>query len=171
MRTRLTQVAGWQAFYLGLTSFDLGDDRTARKMLRLAQRHASEATDLLPLRSGHRSDVLLLQGSIAAIQSSVAYFTGAYGEAADMQDHVWDGPLLPGPNPGNAAFAHTFLAISLAHTGRGDQAEGHARTGLALEQASGPDHFVQIAGKYNALAHLRRPHPEPEEPSRRYSTP
>ncbi|MCM3884310.1 helix-turn-helix transcriptional regulator [Frankia sp. R82] len=203
VRTRLTQVVGWQAFYLGLTSFDLGDDRTARKMLRLAQRHASEAADLLPLHSGRRSDVLLLQGSIAAIQSSVAYFTGAYGEAADiaaqardgahpftrpilagcqaraaaiarpddvaqaladMQDHVWDGPLLPGPNPGNAAFAHTFLAISLAHTGRGDQAEGYARTGLALEQASGPDHFVQIAGKYNALAlaHLRRPRPEPE---------
>ncbi|WP_261566940.1 tetratricopeptide repeat protein [Frankia gtarii] len=203
VRGRLTQVAGWQAFYLGLIAFDLGDDRTARKMLRLAKRHADEVADLLPPHSGRRADVLLLEGSVAAIQSSVAYFTGAYGEAADIaaqarpgahpftrpilagcearaaaiarpddaeialadiQEHVWDGPVLPGPNPGNAAFAHSFLAVSLANAGQGVQAEEHARTGLVLEQASGADHFVQIAGSYNALgrAYLRRPKPEPE---------
>lgn len=203
VRARLTQVAGWQAFYLGLLAFDLGDDKTARTMLRLAKRHASEVGDLLPPRSARHADVLLLEGSVAAIQSSVAYFTGAYGEAADiaaearadahpytrpilagcearaaaiarpdstesaladMQDHVWDGPVLPGPNPGNAAFAHGFLAVSLANAGQGVQAEEHARTGLVLEQASGADHFVQIAGKYNSLAraYLRRPKPEAE---------
>jgi len=203
VRARLTQVAGWQAFYLGLIAFDLGDDRTARTMLRLARRHAGEVVELLPPHSPRQSDVLLLEGSVAAIQSSVAYFTGAYGEAADiaaqarenahpftrpilagcearaaaiarpdqaaaaladMQDHVWDGPVLPGPNPGNAAFARTFLAISLSHTGHGDRAEEHARAGLTLEQASGPNHFVQIAGKHNALALslLNRPKPEPD---------
>jgi len=203
VRARLTQVAGWYGFYLGLTAFDLGDDRTARKMLRLAKRHAREVADLLPAQSPRRSDVLLLEGSIAAIRSSIAYFNGAYGEAADiaaqareeahpytrpilagcearaaaiarpdsteaaladMQEHVWDGPILPGPNPGNTAFAHGFLAVSLNNTGQGVRSENYARTGLALEKAYGEGHFVQIAGTHNALAlsYLRRPLPDPE---------
>ncbi len=201
VRARLTLVAGWQAFYLGLLAFDLGHDQGARKSLRLAKRHAGEVEELLPARSSRHGDVLLLRGSVAAIQSTVAYFAGSYGDAADiaaqarenahpytrpilagcqaraaaiarpadveavladMQDHVWDGPILPGPNPGNSAFVHGFMAVSLNHLNQGQRAERYAQTGLELEKSFGPDHYVQIAGTHNALAlsHLRRPDPD-----------
>ncbi|ABD12665.1 hypothetical protein ThrDRAFT_02827 [Frankia casuarinae] len=204
VRARLTLIAGQYAFYLGTLAFDLGDDDTARSLLRVASQHADETKQLLPARSPRRSDVLLLDGSVAAIRSSVAYFNRAYSEAADiaaqaregahpfalpilagcearaaalahrpddaraaladMQEHLWDGAVMPGPNPGDAAFIHGFLAVALAHVGDGVQAEQHARVGLDLEIAANPDHYVQIGGKHNALcrAYLRRPEPDPE---------
>ncbi len=204
VRARLTLVAGQYAFYLGTLAFDLGDDDTARGLLTVASQHAAQAKDLLPASSPRRSDVSLLAGSVAAIRSSVAYFSGSYGEAADiaaqaregahpfarpilagcearaavlahrpddayatladMQEHVWDGAIMPGPNPGEAAFVHSFLAIALAHLGNGVEAEPHAKTSLELEIAAGPDHYVQIGGNYTALArtYLRRPEPDPE---------
>ncbi|WP_261568790.1 tetratricopeptide repeat protein [Frankia gtarii] len=204
VRARLALVAGQYAFYLGILAFDLGDDDTARGLLTVASQHAAQAKDLLPASSPRRSDVSLLDGSVAAIRSSVAYFSGSYGEAADiaaqaregahpfarpilagcearaavlahrpddayatladMQEHVWDGAIMPGPNPGDAAFVHSFLAIALAHLGNGVEAEPHARISLELEIAAGPDHYVQIGGNYTALArtYLRRPEPDPE---------
>ena len=192
-RKRLTNVAGWYAFYLGLASFDLGDDETAVGFLRLSAQHADETGDLL------------LSGSSAAIRSSGAYFNDAYdlayeiagpsqekthpyarpilagcaaraaararrpGDAQDalreLENSVWDGGIMPGPNPGNAAFFHSFHAGTLAHLGEGDRAEDHARIGLATQVDTDPTHFVQVAGKWETLARtfLRRPHPEPEK--------
>jgi len=204
VRAQLTAVAGWYAFYLGTLGFDMGDDDAAIGYLRLADQHAAEADELLPAKSPLRSDVHLLSGSTAAMRSSVAYFTRAYAQAADiarqaregahpytrpllagcearaaalagrpddarealadMQDHVWQGDVMPGPNPGDPAFMHSFMAVTLTHLGDGVAAEQHAQVGLDLEIASGPDHFVQISGTYNALgqALLRRDDPDPE---------
>jgi hypothetical protein len=192
-RKRLTNVAGWYAFYLGLANFDLGDDETAIGFLRLSTQHADETGDLL------------LSGSSAAIRSSVAYFNDAYdlaydlagpsqaeahaytrpilagctaraaaragksGEARltlqDLEGNVWSGGLMPGPNPANAAFAHGFHAVTLASLGDGTRAEEHARVGLASQMAGGEGQFVQLAGKWTTLAqtYLRRPYPEPEQ--------
>jgi len=192
-RKRLTNVAGWYAFYLGLAMFDLGDDEAAIGFLRLATQHADETGDLL------------LSGSSAAIRSSVAYFNDAYdlayeiagpsqvkthpytrpvlaGCAAraaakarrpdeaqsalrDLEDSVWDGGIMPGPNPGNAAFFHSFHAGTLTHLGDGTRAEGHARMGLAAQMDIDPSQFIQVAGKWETLARtfLQRPHPEPEQ--------
>ncbi|WP_154677155.1 XRE family transcriptional regulator [Parafrankia discariae] len=193
VRARLTNLAGWAAFYLGTLGFDIGADDAAREFLALASRHATESGDAL------------LSGSAAAIRSSVAYFTGAYTAAADiahraqdgahpfalpilagcearaaalagrphdarralhvMQDNVWSGGLMPGPNPGDEAFACGFAAVTLANLGDGEAAERHARQGLELELANGPDHVVQVSGKYNSLAraYLRRQSPDPEQ--------
>jgi hypothetical protein len=78
-----------------------------------------------------------------------------------MQEHVWQAGVMPGPNPGNETFAHTFLAGTLAHLGDGHRAEQHARVGL---DAANPGHFVQLSGAYTTLcrAFLRRPDPDPE---------
>lgn len=192
-RRRLTWIAGWQAFYLGTLGFDTGDDDAAREFLALADQHATDIDDHL------------LAGSAAAMRSTVAYFTGAYGTAADiayqarqnahaytrpilagcearaaalsgrpddaraaladMQDHVWSGGVMPGPNPGDQAFVHAFLAVTFSHLGEGEKAESHARTGLDLELANGPRHYVQVSGNYTALALtlLNRDHPDPEQ--------
>jgi len=193
VRTKLTWIAGWQAYYLGSLAFDTGHDQSAREFLALAHRHATDLGDQ------H------LLGAVAVMRSAVAYYTGAYDTAATiaakatahahpfclpvlagcharaaalahrpdeahaaltlMRDTVWDGGILPGPNPGNAAFAHTFLAVTLAHLGQGEHAEPHAQTGLNLDLATGPNNYVQISGDWTALAmtYLRRPRPDPEQ--------
>ncbi|OHV73442.1 hypothetical protein BCD48_33695 [Pseudofrankia sp. BMG5.36] len=205
VRGRMTLLAGNFAFYLGTLAFDLADDRSARSFFHVATQHADEARDLLPTHTSTRSDVTLLAGSVAAMRSSVAYFTGAYAQAADiaaaarpdahpftrpilagcearaialagrpddartaladMQEHVWHGGIMPGPNPGGPAFVQGFLAGTLGHLGDGHTAEQHARTGLDAEIAAGPGHYVQIGGSYNTLcrAYLRRTNPEPEQ--------
>ncbi|OHV58684.1 helix-turn-helix domain-containing protein [Pseudofrankia sp. BMG5.36] len=192
-RKRLTNVAGWYAFYLGLASFDVGDDKAARGFLSLSSQHAAETGDLL------------LSGSSAAIRSTVAFFNDAYdlayeiagpsqqkthpytrpilaGCAAraaaqagrtddahqalrDLESGVWQGGVMPGPNPGNAAFLHDFHAGAFARLGDGVRAEEHARVGLAAQMDTDPSHFVQVAGKWSTLArtYIRRPQPEPEQ--------
>ncbi len=204
VRARLTIVAGQHAFYLGTLAFDLGDDDTARSLLRLAGQRAAHAKEMLPARSPRRSDVHLLEGSVAAMRSSVAYFTGAYAEAADiaaqarkgahpfarpilagcearaaalarrpgdarlaladMEATVWEGEVMPGPNPGGPSFVQGFLGGTLAHLGDGVAAEPFARTSLDLRIAENPDHFVQIGGAYTTLCrtYLRRPEPDPD---------
>ncbi len=193
VRSRLTWIAGWQAFYLGTLGFDTDNDQAAREFLALASQHATDTGDRL------------LAGSAAAMRSTVAYFNAAYDTAADiaheagqeahpysqpilagcearsaalagrpddaqtalarMQDHVWDSGVLPGPNPGDEAFAHAFLAVTLSHLGHGQTAESHVRTGLDLELANGPDNYVQISGNWTVLGmtFLHRAHPDPEQ--------
>ncbi|MBL7494868.1 XRE family transcriptional regulator [Frankia sp. CNm7] len=205
VRGRMTLLAGNFAFYLGTLAFDLADDRSARSFFHVAAQHADEARDLLPATTAIWSDVALLAGSVAAMRSSLAYFTGAHAQAADiaaaarhgahpftrpilagcearaaalsgrpedaraaltdLQEHVWQGGILPGPNPGDAGFANGFLAVTLAHLGDGHRAEQHARIGLDAEIAAGPGHYVQIGGTYNSLcrAYLRRTDPDPEQ--------
>jgi hypothetical protein len=72
---------------------------------------------------------------------------------------------MPGPNPGNEAFAHRFTAGTLAYLGDGQSAERHARAALSAETATGPGHYLQISGNYIWLCHayLRRREPEPEQ--------
>ncbi|MBX6390942.1 MAG: helix-turn-helix domain-containing protein, partial [Frankia sp.] len=103
---------------------------------------------------------------LAGCRARAAALAGRPEEAraalADMQEHVWQAGILPGPNPGNEAFVSTFLAVTLAHLGDGHQAEQYARMGLDTVH---PGHFVQLSGAYTSLcrAYLRRPDPEPEQ--------
>ena len=92
----------------------------------------------------------------------------AHAALNDLENHIWHGGIMPGPNPGNEAFAHTFHAVTLAHLGEGHRAERHAQIGLDAQIAAGVDHYVQIGGSYTTLclAYLRRPDPDPEQAAR-----
>lgn len=190
VRKRLTLVAGQSAFYLGTLAFDTGRNSEARTYLALANQHAVDVGDPLLLGSvaTMRSSVAYFAGAhttAADIASqaiphahpfTLPILAGCHARAAAvagrpddarraldlLQNHVWTGTgVLPGPNPGDPAFAHGFLAVTFAHLGDGEQAEEHALHGLQLEH---PDHFVQVSGKLHALArtYLYRPRPEPE---------
>ncbi len=198
-RHRLTWIAGWQAFYLGTLGFDTGDDDAAREFLSLAGQHATDIGDRLLAGSAAamRSTVAYFTGAydtaadiahqarqnahsytrpvLAGCEARAAALAGrpedAHTALADMQDHVWTGGVMPGPNPGDEAFTHAFLAVTYSHLGKGKRAEQHAQTGLDLELAHGPGpgpgpgHYVQVSGKYTALALtlLHREDPDPEQ--------
>jgi hypothetical protein len=108
VRTRVTRLAGQYSFYLGLLAFDLGDDAAAQRFLTLSARHAEEVGDLLTT------------GSVAAIRSSVAFFTGRYDEAADLaaaarpHSHPYTRPILAGCEARGAARAGRPEAATLA---------------------------------------------------------
>lgn len=191
VRSRLALVAGQQAFYLGTLAFDLGDDRAARGFLALAGQHATQTRDPLLIGSvaAMRSSLAYFNGAhanaadiagealerahpftrpiLAGCRARAAALAGRPAEArtalGHMQDHVWHGPVMPGPNPGNDEFAHGFLAVALAHLGSGEQAEWDARHSIELLRDSG--HYVQLGGSYTALcrAFLRRAAPDPEQ--------
>ncbi len=193
VRHRLTWIAGWQTFYLGTLGFDTGNDQAAREFLALAGQHATDTGDRLLAGSAAamRSTVAYFNGAydtaaniaheagqqahpfslpiLAGCEARAAALAGrsedAHAALGRMQDHVWDGGDMPGPNPGDNAFAHAFLAITLSHLGQGEKAESHARTGLDLELASGPDNYVQISGNWTAvgMTFLNRARPDPEQ--------
>jgi transcriptional regulator with XRE-family HTH domain len=117
VRGQLTLIAGQYAFYLGYLGFDLGDDDAARRFLRLASQHATEAAELLPARSSLHSDVTLLAASVVAVRSSVAYFTGRYAAAADLAAEAQDGA-----HPYVAPILAACEARAAARAGRPDDA-------------------------------------------------
>jgi transcriptional regulator with XRE-family HTH domain len=189
-RKRITLVAGQHAFYRGLAAFDMGDDPTARVFLVLADQHADDVGDLLLTGSvaAIRSSVAYFNGRddaaadiaararreahpytrpiLAGCEARAAARAGRSDQAltalADMQEHIWSGEILPGPNPGGEDFAHAFLAVVYSQIGRGELAEPHALESLAM--LDGTDRFVQIFGTHRALAtsFLRRKEPDPE---------
>jgi hypothetical protein len=191
LRRELELLAGQYAFYRGHLAFDMGNDDTALTFFVLASQHAEAAGD--PLLTGSimvmRSAVAFFQGTFDAAAGIATHaLSGAHpyvapllaGAAAralalrgdpdgaldavrTMRDHVWTGPPLPGPEPGDEEFCEAFSAVVLGYLGRGDEAECHARNSLTMLDQTG--RFVQTAGSHLALARafLRRRAPDPEQ--------
>ncbi|KLL11548.1 helix-turn-helix domain-containing protein [Protofrankia coriariae] len=111
---RTTRLGGQLAYYLGRLAFAGGHYRDARRFCDLADRYAGQIDD----------DVLV--GSLAALRSSIAYYTHRWDEAA-----VAAGRALQAAPP--------YLAARLAAY----EARGHARLGRVRETE-------------NALAAMRR---------------
>jgi hypothetical protein len=72
VRPRVALYAGQYSFYLAMLAGDLGHDGVADTYLDLAGQHAAESGDLL------------LTGSVAALESSLAHFRGDHAYAADV---------------------------------------------------------------------------------------
>jgi transcriptional regulator with XRE-family HTH domain len=69
-RRRLTLAAAGSAYLLGRLAFNLGDAATARRFVALAARHADDADDPV------------LSASAVEIRSTLAFYAGAYEQAA-----------------------------------------------------------------------------------------
>jgi len=184
-------VAGQWAFYRGRLGFSMGDDATALTFLVLAAQHADAAGDSLLAGSAAamRAAVAFFAGEFTiattivqraqpgahpyvapTLASSLARSLALSGDAdgalaalRTMHDTVWTGPPQPGTEPGDEEAYEAFSAVILGYLGRGEAAERHARTSLALLNGSG--RHVQIAGTQLALARalLRRDRPDPEQ--------
>ncbi|OHV27447.1 DNA-binding protein [Parafrankia soli] len=89
VRGRLTLVAGQYAFYAGRLAFNVGDDAAARRFASLAELYARDVADPL------------LSGSVATLQTSIAYYTGRHTAAADIAAQARHG-------------AHPYLRARLA---------------------------------------------------------
>ncbi len=81
---RLTLLGGQFAYYLGRLAFNTGDMRSARRFATLAEHHADEAGEPV------------LCASIAALRSSVAYWTGRHQQALDhlIAARAYDHPYM-----------------------------------------------------------------------------
>jgi transcriptional regulator with XRE-family HTH domain len=192
-RTRLTLHAGQYSFYLAMLAGDLGHGAAADAYLDLAGQHATESGDLL------------LGGSVAALDSSHAYFRGDHtraadvaGEArvgahpyvramlaicearasalcgrpdaaraalADMWEHVWEGPILPGEVMVDEEQAIGQTAVILGFLRDGEAAETYARRAIKMFAARGVERTAELGKNHNALcwALLRRRDPDPEQ--------
>lgn len=105
VRVRLTLAAGQFAFYGGRLAFNLGDDAAARRFASLAELYARDVDDPL------------LTGSVATLQTSIAYYTGRHTSAADIaaQARVGSHPYL-------RARLAAYEARARAAAGQHDQA-------------------------------------------------
>jgi len=184
-------VAGQWAFYRGRLAFSMNDDATALTFLVLAGQHADAAGDSLlagstaamraavaffagefttaativrrALPGAHPYVAPTLASSLARALAQTGDADGALAALRTMHDTVWTGPPQPGTEPGDEEAYEAFSAVTLGYLGRGEAAERHARTSLALLDGSG--RHVRIAGTQLALARafLRRSKPEPEQ--------
>jgi DNA-binding XRE family transcriptional regulator len=91
IRPRIVELRGQYSYFLGRMAFNANDMRSARRFARLAARYADEAGE----------PVLVL--SVAALRSSIAYWTGRY-EAALAALHAVDDVHHPYMNARTAAY-------------------------------------------------------------------
>jgi hypothetical protein len=110
-RIDLELVAGQFAFYRGRLAFGMDDKQTALTFLVLAGQHAEAAGDSL------------LAGSVAAMRSSLAFFSGEFTTAANIARRA-----QPGAHPYVVPTLASSLARALALTGDTDGALGALRT-------------------------------------------
>nr|MDT0663580.1 hypothetical protein [Micromonospora sp. DSM 115978] len=83
VRPALVRVAGQYTFYLAHLASDAGKEKLAYGYLSLAAQHAEECADPL------------LSGSVAVLDSSLAYFAGDHEGAADIARDARTGPVHP----------------------------------------------------------------------------
>ncbi|OHV21198.1 DNA-binding protein [Parafrankia soli] len=105
VRGRLTLVAGLYAFYGGRLAFNVGDDAAARRFASLAELYARDVGDPL------------LTGSVATLQTSIAYYTGRHTAAADIAAQA-----RIGAHPYLRARLAAYEARARAAAGQHDQA-------------------------------------------------
>ncbi|MBL7496143.1 hypothetical protein I6A84_01115 [Frankia sp. CNm7] len=184
-------VAGQWAYYRGQLAFDLGDDPTALTFLVLAGQHADAVGDTLlagsvaVMRSAvsffagdyrtaarlaaqsqpgaHPYIAPILAGGLARALALTGDTDGALDALRTMQNTIWTGEPLPGPDAIDEEGCELFTAVTLGYLGLGKKSEKHARTALTLLGGSG--RHVALAGTHLALARafLRRSKPEPEQ--------
>lgn len=105
VRNRVTLMAGLFAFYGGRLAFNLGDDGSARRFASLAELYARDANDPL------------LTGSVASLQTSIAYYTGRHTAAAEIAAQA-----RAGAHPYLRARLAAYEARARAAAGQHDQA-------------------------------------------------
>ncbi|WP_322768972.1 helix-turn-helix transcriptional regulator, partial [Frankia sp. Cr1] len=143
VRERLTLLAGQYSYYLGQLAFATGDDSSALPFLNLARQHGGEVGDQLLLSSvavmescvahfngdyitaadiagAARPDAHpYVRPKLAACEARAAALAGrpdaARAALDDMQDHVWTGDRLPGPELIDEEGAHAYTAIVYAN--------------------------------------------------------
>jgi hypothetical protein len=190
-RADLELAAGRYAFYRGRLAFDLGDEHASLIYFVLAGQHADAAGDSLlrgsvaAMRSAlaffagdfpaaaaiaraaqpgvHPYVAPTLASSLARALAQTGDPDGALDALQAMRDTLWTSGPLPGVRHADEETFEAFSAVTLGYLGRGEEAETHARTSLALLSDSGG--YVQIAGTHLALARalLRRRKPDPEQ--------
>jgi len=124
-RRRATLVGGQLVYFLGRLAFNVNDMRASRRFAELAGAYAEEVGEPV------------LQLSVAALHSSVAYWTGRYGLALSHLDAV-AGIRDPYMNARIAAYR----ARALANLNR----VGEARAALDAMEAAADD-FAPLPGE------------------------
>ncbi|SBW19358.1 hypothetical protein FDG2_1272 [Candidatus Protofrankia californiensis] len=103
-RQRVTLLGGQFVFFLGRLAFNTGDMRSARRFAALSEHYADEAGEPV------------LAASVAALHSSIAYYTGRHTAALDHLRTAdrWDHPYVRARMAAYEARTHAALRDTAA---------------------------------------------------------
>ncbi|WP_239309675.1 helix-turn-helix transcriptional regulator [Frankia sp. Cj3] len=118
-RARVTLLGGQFVFFLGRLAFNTGDMRSARRFAMLSGHYADEAGEPV------------LAASVAALHSSIAYYTGRYTAALD---HL----------RGAARWDHPYVRARMAAY----EARAHAANGDVVAARAALDRMEATAGDF-----------------------
>ncbi len=112
-RQRVTLLGGQFVFFLGRLAFNTGDMRSARRFAMLSEHYADEAGEPV------------LAASVAALHSSIAYYTGRYTAALDHLRAAdrWDHPYVRARMSAYEARTHVALGDAAAASAALDRME------------------------------------------------